>query len=292
LTIGKRLENMSNIVRLIRRVDAPTGSGPGNGMYALQQAIAQHAPAWLRIGGTWSPGEIPWFWSWQDLAPAALAAETGTPLVTGPNQLFADSRSPCRTAAERAVADAASCRLIFTESDWYRDLIERHRGPANRAPIVTWPYPIEPRPGGPLPAEYDVLLYVKSGLPPGLASCLKRRCGRVAVLGYGQYRREELIATARRARACVYGSIDDRGPLALAEILLCGCPAVGVPRGSPWIRDGRTGYQVARLEPSAVCRAIERCHALPREAVRAAAETQFDTPQIVHTILAALDRLR
>jgi hypothetical protein len=46
------------------------------------------------------------------------------------------------------------------------------------------------------------------------------------------------------------------------------------------------------LEPSAVCRAIERCHALPREAVRAAAETQFDTPQIVHTILAALDRLR
>jgi glycosyltransferase involved in cell wall biosynthesis len=283
---------MSNIVRLIRRVDAPTGTGPGNGMYALQRALAQRAPAWLQIGGRWSPGEIPWFWSWLDLVPAALAAETGVPLVTGPNQLFANSRYPCQTAAERAVADAASCLLIFTESAWYRDLIQRHRGPANRAPIVIWPYPIEPRPGGPLAAEYDVLIYVKSGYRPALTTRLRRRWRRIAVLDYGQYRRDELIALARRARACVYCSIDDRGPLALAEILLCGCPAVGVPHGGPWIRDGQTGYQVPQLDPPAVSRAIEQCHALPREAVRAAAETQFDTRQTLHTVIESLDRLR
>lgn len=283
---------MLPVVRLIRRVDEPTGTGPGNGMWALQRALAQHAPEWLRIGGAWSPAEIPWFWSWQDLEPAALAAEIGIPLVTGPNQLFADSRFPRRTEDERAIADAASCRLIFTESAWYRDLIEQHRGPANRALIVTWPYPIEPRPGGPLPAEYDLLVYAKSGYRPGLGARLARRWPRIAVLHYGHYRRAELIELARRSRACLYTSIDDRGPLALAEILLCGCPAVGVPRGGPWIRDGLTGYLVRALSPPYVIPAIERCLALDRHAVRAAAETRFDTARTVHTILEALDRVR
>lgn len=283
---------MLRLVRLIRRVDAPNGTGPGNGMYALQRALARHAPGWLRIGGGWSPGEIPWFWSWQDLAPATLAAETGTALVTGPNQLFADSRCPRREAMERAVADAASCRLIFTESSWYRDLIQRNRGPANRAPIVIWPYPIEPRPAGPLPAEYDLLVYAKSGYRPGLTARLQRRWRRTQVLHYGQFRREELIETARRARACVYCSIDDRGPLALAEILLCGCPAVGVPRGGPWIHDGLTGYRVPQLDPLGVSQAVERCHQLAREAVRAAAETLFDTRKTVSTIIESLDRVR
>ena len=64
---------------------------------------------------------------------------------------------------ERELCNAASCRLQFTESAWYRDWILAHCGPAMRAPIVLWPYPIDPLPGGPLPPRYDLLIYEKSG---------------------------------------------------------------------------------------------------------------------------------
>ncbi len=47
---------------------------------------------------------------------------------------------------ECALFDAANCRAMFYHSEWYRDLIAKHRGPANQSPIVMWPYPIEPRP--------------------------------------------------------------------------------------------------------------------------------------------------
>lgn len=279
-------------VRLVRRVDAPTGRGPGNGMFALQRALARTAPGWLKIGGAWLPGEIPWFWSWEDRPAAALCAELGIPFVTGPNQLFSDSRAPGRDPAERAIVAAPSCRLVFTESAWYRELIRCHQGPAQRAPIVLWPYPIEPPPEGPLPPEFDVLVYLKSGCPGELPDILGRRWKRVAVVRYGCYGRGELIATARRSRACLYGSIDDRGPLALAEILLAGCPAVGVPRGAPWIRHARTGYRVACFDPVAVCRAIGNCHGLSRQTVRDHAQRRFDTARTVRIILAALRRVR
>ena len=148
-------------VRLIRAVPAPTGRGPGNGQYALQKVLGQYGLRWLKIGGPLRSGEIPWFWSWEDRDTAALCARTGQPFVAGPNILFADSREPCRIEAEREICNAASCRLLFTESAWYAELIEEHRGPANRAPVVLWPYPIDPQPGGPLPAEHDLLIYEK-----------------------------------------------------------------------------------------------------------------------------------
>ena len=119
--------------RLIRAVSAPTGRGPGNGQFALQAALRRRGPPWLAIGGPLRPGEIPWFWSWEDRETAALCARTGQPFVAGPNILFAQSRDPCRLEAEREICRAASCRMLFTESEWYRQLIEEHRGPANRA---------------------------------------------------------------------------------------------------------------------------------------------------------------
>ena len=174
------------------------------------------------------PGEIPWFWCWEDREAAALCASAGTPFVAGPNILFATAAHPCRIEAEREICNAASCRLLFTESAWYGELIERHRGPANRAPIVLWPYPIDPRPGGPLPPQYDLLVYEKSGID---AAAGRRACS-------GPGRGTSGSATAAiaassswrwpaRSRCCLYLSDDDRGPLALAEILLAGCPAVG-----------------------------------------------------------------
>ena len=216
---------------------------------------------------------------------------TGTPFVAGPNVLFEHSRQPCRVRAEREICDAASCRLLFTESEWYRRLIEGCRGPANRAPIVIWPYPIHPRPGGPLPPQYDLLIYEKSGVNAATVARLQRAWPRHARIRYGRYRREQLWAVARRSRCCLYLSDDDRGPLALAEILLSGCPAVGISRGAPFIEPGRTGAVVERLDPQSCLEAVAGCRQLDRRRVSEAAAVQFDARRIVGVIAAALEGL-
>ncbi len=213
--------------------------------------------------------------------------QTQRPFVAGPNILFAQSRAPCRIEAEREICNAASCRLLFTESEWYRRLIECHRGPANRAPIVLWPYPIDPRPGGPLPPQLDLLIYEKSGMgaaAPALARLL-RAWPRHARIRYGRYRREQLWALARRSRCCLYLSDDDRGPLALAEILLCGCPAVGIARGAPFIEPGHSGVSLASFDPQLCLEAVARCRQFDRRLVSAWAAGQFDPRRIAGVIL-------
>ena len=282
---------MSNI-RLIRAVDCPGNHGPWNGQFALQKALSARPLDWLAIGGPLEDGEIPWFWCWLDRAAAAMCGANGRPFVVGPNILFDNSRQPCRVPAEREILNAASCRLMFTESDWYRRLIEKHRRPNNHAPIVIWPYPIDPKPGGPLSPEYDLLVYAKSGYRNRRLARLRRTYRRSLVIRYGRYRRRELFDAARRSRACVYLSDDDRGPLALAEISLAGCPAVGIPTGAPFIQHGRTGIFLDRLDATACIEAVEDCHELDRPGVAALAAEQFDTDRIVDTVLASLDRAR
>ena len=279
-------------VRLIRGVREPTGRGPGNGMFALQRALRKVRPTWLHIGGPLGDGEMPWFWCWEDRTAACACAAANLPLVIGPNMLFANWTTPCAVSGEQELCDAASCRLQFTESAWYRDWIVAHCGPAMRAPIVLWPYPIDPLPDGPLAPCYDLLIYEKSGFCRELPGQLSRRWPASVRVRYGQYRRERLIELARRSRACVYLSDSDRGPLALAEILLSGCPAVGVPRSAPWIRSGQTGFQVPTLDFPALCAAIEQALQLDRQAVRAAARERFDTAATVQTVLRALDAAR
>ena len=90
--------------------------------------------------------------------------------------------------------------------------------------------------------------------------------------------------------ACTF-PIDDRGPLALAEILLAGCPAVGVARGAPFIQPGETGMLLDALGPAACCQAVAACHALDRRQVAERAAEQFDTQRIVETIVGALAEL-
>lgn len=279
-------------VRLIRKVVAPTGRGPGNGMFALQRALRKVRPAWLHIGGMLRNGEMPWFWCWEDRVAACACAAAGTPFVMGPNMLFANWAMPQTIAGERELCNAASCRLQFTESAWYRDWILAHCGPAMRAPIVLWPYPIDPLPDEPLPPRYDLLVYEKSGFDPSLSSRLLRRWPASVRICYRQYRREQLILAARQSRTCVYLSESDRGPLALAEILLSGCPAVGVPRGSPWIIPGLTGFHVRAFEFHSLCIGIEQAMRLDRPFVRAAARERFNTDVIVQTILRSLDAAR
>lgn len=279
-------------VRLVREIKTSDGRGPGNGMCALQKALRARCPDWLTIGGVPQPGELLWAWHWEDKGLAVLWGAQGDPFVIGPNVLFENSRTPRKAPGERELCGARNCVLQFTESQWYRELISRNCHPPNFAPVVMWPYPIDPQPGPPLAVNYDLLIYEKSGVHPDTVTLLQNQYPRNRRIRYGKYKRQRLFDLARKSRCCAYLSDDDRGPLALAEIMLAGCPAVGVEGGAPWVVDGMTGYEAEDLTYTPLAAAIEKARLLDRDSVRAEALEKFDTDRTVTTILAALDNAR
>jgi hypothetical protein len=297
-------------VELIGPVHAPGGDGPSNGMYALQKQLRRRIQAgldWLSIKALPATEDaMPWFWNWEDRRHAVEWDAQERPFVQGPNTLFIYSGSPRIDREECCLLDSANCRAMFCHSPWYAELIANHRGPANRSPIVQWTYPIDPWPGEPLPDEYDLLIFSKNGHRPLLLEYLAERFPRHIQIHYGGYRREELYSAARRARACAYLADDDHGPLALQEILLAGCPAVGVRTGAALVRSGVTGKLVSRLPPgpravktdadqadlAALILALEQVQQMDRRAVRAAAATEFSADACVDKLLAALQKAR
>lgn len=195
---------------------------------------------------------------------------------------------------------------MFCHSEWYRDLIAQHRGPANQSPIILWPYPIDPWPGEPLPDEYDLLIYAKNGDHPQLLEHLAELFPRHVQIHYGRYQREQLFEAARRSRACAYLADDDHGPLSLQEILLAGCPTVSVRTGTALVEHGVTGYLVDRLPPGRQCVANDNdeaalatyldalCQAqsLDRRTVRHDAVDAFGTERIVDAVVSTLGSAR
>ena len=123
---------------------------------------------------------------------------------------------------------------------------------------------------------------------------------------YGQYQREQLFEAARRSRACAYLADDDHGPLALQEILLAGCPTVGVRTGASFVRSGETGVLVDCLPPGQQCvetdederalsgfmESIEQTQAMDRADVRCRAAELFDTDQIMDAVITSLHPTR
>ena len=297
-------------VELIGPVESPGGNGPTNGMYALQKALRKRIAEgldWLTIKPLpVSAGALHWFWHWDDRRYAMWWDAEGLPFIQGPNMLFANSASPRIDREECALLDAANCRAMFCHSAWYRDLIAEHRGPANQSPIVLWPYPIDSWPGDPLPDEYDLLIYAKNEHRPQLLEHQAERFPRHIQIHYGQYRREQLFEAARRSRACAYLADDDHGPLALQEILLAGCPTVGVATGAAFVRDGATGFHVERLPPGRQCveteedelvlsaflEATRQAQSLDRKAVRNMAAADFSTASVVDRLIRVIDETR
>lgn len=280
------------------RAEGEYDRGPFHGQTALQKLIraaqAEGRFPWLTIGGEAGPDDFVWFWAWLH-APELIARDLQhRPYAVGPNVLFQSSAAPNTGAGEKRVSNSPYCKLIFTESAWYADLIRRNLGPENTAPIVLWPYPIDPKPPGPLPAQHDLLIYNKQGGKELLAA-LRRTYPKHVELKYGKHTRPELFHAARTSRACVYVSRDDRGPLGLAEILLAGCPAVGVPKGAPWLVPGQTGLHVEALDVHHlfdIRDAVEDLLEWDRQRVREAALEMFDEGRILDNVEKALDEAR
>ena len=96
----------------------------------------------------------------------------------------------------------------------------------------------------------------------------------------------------------------DHGPLALQEILLAGCPTVGVRTGAAFVRHGETGVVADRLPPGARCaesdddvralavfmEAIEEAQSMDRHSVRDRAASEFDSERIVDSIIIAVNK--
>ncbi len=115
-----------------------------------------------------------------------------------------------------------------------------------------------------------------------------------------------MFEAARRSRACAYLADDDHGPLALQEILLAGCPTVGVRTGASFVKTGETGVVVDRLPPGRQCvetdddvralavfmEAIEQAQSMDRQTVRDRAAEQFDTDRIIDDVITALNTAR
>ena len=295
-------------VDLIRPILHPDNSGPIMGMYALQKLLRRKIESglkWLSIVTNPSSKQVlPWFWWVGDRDKASKWIDLGLPFVQGPNTLFIHARTPRIDSLECKLLDSSLCKMTFCHSEWYRDLILKQRGPENTSPIVLWPYPVDVWPEGPLPPEYDLLIYVKNFVPPGLPEFLAERFPNSKIIQYGHYQREELFEIARRSRACAYLAEDESGGIATAEIFLSGCPIVGVKTGAPFIIDGLTGLFVEKLpNPSPqndeqkellgdYLFAIRKAQEFDRKTVRDAAAEKFDNEKIVKTILDALELAR
>jgi hypothetical protein len=151
-----------------------------------------------------------------------------------------------------------------------------------------------------------LLIYAENEHLPQLLEHLAEVFPRHIQIHYGRYRREELSEAARRSRACAYLADDDHGPLALQEILLAGCPTVGVRTGASLVQPEKTGLWVDRLPPGRECAssdedetalaayldAIHDAQSFDRADVCSRASEQFATGRIVDLLLDELEQLR
>jgi len=269
--------------------------GPAVGMAGLVHYLEKFGlPEWLSIAASACDTAIPWYWNAGQARAAARDATAGRPFIIGPNMLWVNRVRPNATRHERTIARAPTCRLIFCHTPEYADCIRRGLGQHNAAEICPVPYPVWPEPPdlGTLPF-FPLLIYYKSGPYDDLVTALRDRWPRAVVLRYGTHSRNTLLTLARQSRAAVYLSADDHGPLALAEILLSGCPVIGHRSTAPWIEPDQTGLYIDDLaDAAAVVSAVEDLHEWDLNPIRDRARELFDPRLIVETVLAALDRAR
>jgi hypothetical protein len=85
---------------------------------------------------------------------------------------------------------------------------------------------------------------------------------------------------------------DESGGLATAEILLAGCPVIGIECGAPFVVTGGTGVRVDALKVVPVLDAIRICHSFDRHRIRETALRMFDADRIADAVVATLDYVR
>jgi hypothetical protein len=280
-------------IRLMRPEPHLNSRGPGNGIDGLRTALIEHGlPNWLALGGKLERDDIPWFWCWLDKQQALQCELSGRPYILGPCVFFGNPDNPGNSEFEPQLLHSHHCQMMFTDSAWYAEWLLQFVGPDNQAPIVVWPFPISPLPKGPADERPHLLIYEKSGVNPALTGMLRSWFVPNITIVYGAHDRAGLAAAAQKSWACAYMSKIDRGPLALEEIMLSGCPAVGTAHGAPWVEDGITGYTVANnAGPSDWAVVLRKCRELSAFRVRLRALERFSAQAVVPQVLKVLEQV-
>ena len=284
--------------QLVGPVNEPTGDGPFNGMYALQKSLRQIGSDILEIAPPpIRKGCIPWFWFCGSRKMAARYAKANLPFIQGPNMVFDNSFSPRGGPYEPEILDSPACLLHITHPGWYLEHVRKHLGPDNPGNMLSIPYPIDPLPDEPEEAEYDLLIYKKSNAYPELIASAQHKYPRNILVEYGHFLRLDLYEKARKSRCCLYVCNDESGGLAAQEIMLSGCPIIGIKRGSPLIIDGQTGLYLdtevstdtfSTIPEDSLWESLEKVMSWNRSEVREAAIQEFDGEQIARKVLETL----
>lgn len=268
-------------------------------MHSLQTALRKHQPDWLQIGGDKIVSDaIPWFWLYTHAEMAVACHRQKRPFIVGPNMLFCNSRKPRQHRWEQIICDSPYCRLIFTESQNYADMIRENLGKHSPKNICVVPYPVTlptedlHRPVD--PTRYDALIYVKSGVTDRTVTELELSFPRHITFRYGHYERDQLTYAARCSKVALWLSDDDRGPIGCAEILLTGCPVVGIDSGCPWIGEiPCVGRFVDELDCTLLISRAQRVYTrYDRQEVRKNSAAFFSPDRIVPIVLSALNDVR
>lgn len=300
---GKRM------VQLIRPILAPGRDDFSIGMHTLQKSLRQRIKGgldWLEIKDLPAErGALAWFWHYTDRSYANWWNDQGQPFVQGPNMLFLNSDNPRIDLDENRLLDASNCKGMICLSTWYSDLINQHKGPSNTSTVFNCPYPIDVDPGGPTDIKYDLLIFSKNVHRPQLLEYLAEQFPR-CILFHNGFQRGALLQAARSSRACVYLAENDHGSMILSEILLTGCPVVGVRNGAAFVDEGTTGLIVEQFPPGPKCfqsdrdsasltqlrNAIRAAEEMSHERVRDAAMSTFGMEEATDRVLRLLDELR
>jgi len=274
--------------------DIGNNRGPATGMFALQQALRKQASDWFSISdGPLDGDTIPWFWETEYGRLARDCHKLKRPFIVGPNVLFGNSRKPREQEHERIICDSPYCLLIITDGiGWYERLIRENLGPESKAEVVAIPYPVTiPQVDHEIRQVNDVLIYVKSGVNTVIDH--RRAFPYNVTIYYGSFERRELLYWAHRSKCCLYLSDDDRGPIAAAEILLTGCPLIGIERGCPWVAMNKPfGMLISDLTVESCKLAVEQVSAFNRKTTRFHAEEFFSPNYIAQNMIDVLDKTR
>jgi len=278
-------------------------SGPSVLLAAITEAVAGDP----RFADTAHPGaadDLLWYPIYMHRPQVGAAVRAGRRLAIGPNVLFGNSAAPGAGDWERGVCAYTNFQAVFTLSRWYSELTRRAMAQQDCHYLLDFPLPATwaaLRAGGPV--LRDAFVYIKQASPveSAIAHEITAAFPGALVLGYGGYKRDDLLEAARSSRACFFISRDDHYPLSAVEISLMGCPIIADEKSCPPLIHRVTGIQAPvreRLEGTPAAWAADAAKrmiaefpgalAMDRNAIREATLDRHDPAVAVTRMAAAL----
>jgi hypothetical protein len=272
---------------------------------ALAEALTSYGRG--RFVAQGQPHDMTWHWSLtRDLL---RDIDAGRAIAIGPQVTPQHCRRIPYNADEGRVLDYGNILACFAFSRWLNDLLIRKMR-AHRHVLLDFPLPAEwerwPHTAGadsdPKDCDRDALIYIKGGATEAkIAHEIGSRFESHIKITYGQYERADLLAAARRCKACFYISSHDGFSLAAVEIGLMGCPIISDERACPAVAHGLTGYLAPVRERDSdseflwavdaserLCEQWSAAAAIHRPFIRQAILQRHDPQRAVERIIKAL----